>query len=158
MPLVKVWNDNQFDHTEKFKGQEITIKAGGYVELDYIDAVDFRGQFIPPKMLGPNNPDPRFFKMIRVEEPAEPVVKEDKNVFHATGKAFGSPSEVIALAKAYAHLNPDLVASDPELEKALSGKRERDPDRDDLLARIATLEAAVARSKPGPKPKEKVAI
>lgn len=155
MAVVKVWNDNQYDHTEKFKGKEITIKAGGFVEMDYIDAVDFRGQFITPRMLGPNNPDPKFFKMIRVEQPVEPVVKEDPNVFHATGKSFGTPTEVIALAKAYATLNPDLVADDPDAER-LVAKGPAGPSTADLLARIAALEAQAARAKPGPKPKAKV--
>lgn len=134
MAVVKVWNRNQYDHTEKFKGKEITIKAGEFIEMDYIDAIDFKGQFITPRMLGPNNPDPRFFKMIEVEQPTEAVVKEDPNVFHATGKAASSPAEMIAFAKAYAAMHPDLKAEDPAAEA--EDKRTR-----------AQLEAEVARLK-----------
>lgn len=153
MAVVKVWNDNQFAHTEKFKGQELTIPAGGYIELDEIDAVDFRGQFTPPRSLGPNNPDPRFYKMIRVEASGEPLVKEDQHIFHATGKAFGSPAEVIALAKVFASLNPDLVADDPVAEAQARRREEEGPSKAELLERIAALEALSQRAKPGPKPK-----
>ncbi len=37
---VKVWNDNTFDHVDKFKGKEISIPAGTFIEMDYFDAVD----------------------------------------------------------------------------------------------------------------------
>jgi hypothetical protein len=154
MPIVKVWNDNQYEHCERFKGEEIRISPGGFVEMDYIDAVDFRGQFTTPKMLGPNNPDPRHFKMIRVEEPTEPVVKDDKTVHHATGKAFESTADLIEFAKAYAKANADLAVVNPEAE---AEARRRHESNDALLARIAALEAQVAqqplRAKPGPKPK-----
>lgn len=151
MAIVKVWNDHDRDHVEKFKGQEVRIAAGGYIEMDYIDAIDFKGQFFGMKMLGPNNPDPRYFKKIRVEEPTEPVVKPDPNMLHATGKSFGSAQEVIAMAKALATLNPDLVAADQELDKRQSASQ--------LEAENAALKAEIAmlqnRKKPGPKPKER---
>lgn len=137
MPIVKVWNDNQYEHREMFKNEERVIPAGGFIEMDYIDAKDFQGQYIPMKMLGPNNPDPRSFKKIRVEEPTEPIVKEDPNVFHATGKSLGSMAEVMAFAKAYAAMNPDLVVKD-DGAAAQSG-----PSQAELLERIAALEALV---------------
>ena len=149
MPTVKVWNDNRYPHTEKFKGETITIEPGGYVEMDYIDAVDFKGQFTPMKMLGPGHPDPQHFKMIRVDQPATPIVKEDKNVFHATGESFKSSAEVIAFAKAYAQMNPELAIKDSEAE------RSGGPTTAELLERIAALEAQVSRQKPSPKPKQK---
>jgi hypothetical protein len=149
MALVKVWNDHTQEHVEKFKNQTIRIAAGGYVEMDYIDAIDFKGQFFGMRMLGPNNPDPKCFKMIRVEEPSEPVVKADPNVLHATGKVMSSPAEVLQMAKAIAALNPDLVATDKDLDAKQSS----------LAAENAKLRAELAalqeRKKPGPKPKER---
>jgi hypothetical protein len=147
MPKVKVWNDNKFEHVEKFKGEEVRILPGDFIEMDYIDAVDFRGQFAPMRMLGPNNPDPRGFKMIRVEEPKEPIVKDDQNVFHATGKAFESRDDLIAFAREYAKANAELAVVDPDLE------RSRGPSNEELMQRIAALESQLSRSKPGPKPK-----
>lgn len=155
MPIVKVWNDNQYEHVEKYKGEEIRIKPGQYVEMDYIDAVDFRGQFITPKMLGPNNPDPRFYKMIRVEEPAEPVVKEDRNVFHATGEVFKDKAQLIEFAQAYAKANADLSVKNDDLDKQASGSGIVDQLKAEI-AELRELVAAQARSKPGPKPKQKV--
>lgn len=156
MAIVKVWNDNTVEHVEKFKDDTVRIPAGGFVEMDYFDAVSFQGQFTGLRMLGPNNPDPRGFKMIRVDEPGEPVVKEDKNVFHATGKAFESRDELIAFAKAYAQANGELAVRDPDLDKATKG-----PSVADLQAEVAALRELIeaqTRVKAKPGPKAKVAI
>lgn len=45
---VKVWNKNTFPHEEKFKGTEILIPAGGFVKMDYDEAILFKGQFFSP--------------------------------------------------------------------------------------------------------------
>lgn len=151
MAIVKVWNDHDRDHVEKFKGETIRIPAGGYIEMDYIDAHDFKGQFFGMRMLGPNNPDPACFKKIRVEEPKEPVVKPDPNVLHATGKSFGTPEELMAMAKAMAVLQPDLVAKDEGLDKKASASQ-LEAENAALRAELAVLQQ---RKKPGPKPKER---
>lgn len=157
MANVKVWNDHDREHVEKFKNAEVRIPAGGFIEMDYIDAKDFQGQFFGMRMLGPNNPDPKCFKKIRVEEPAEPVVKEDVNVFHATGKSASSPQEIIAMAKALQMLQPDLVAKDSELDASLAkGSRSSALEAENAALR-KQIEALSAKRKPGPKPKEKVA-
>ena len=143
MPQVKVWNDNKYEHVETFKNEEIRILPGDFITMDYNDAIDFKGRFTGLKMLGPNNPDPRGFKMIRVDEPTEPIVKEDKNVFHATGKAFESREEMLAFAKAFAEVNANLVSVDPELEAQKKDRADR--NRTELLERIAALEALVAK-------------
>ena len=44
---VRVWNDNKFEHHEKFRGKQISIPAGGYVEMTADDAVLFKSQFTP---------------------------------------------------------------------------------------------------------------
>ena len=146
MPLVKVWNDHNLEHVEKFKNQEIRIPPGGHILMDYIDAVDFRGQFFGMRMRGPNDPDPRFFKKIRVEEPAEPVVKADPNMMHATGKAAGSAEELLAALKGFAAAQPDLAVKEPELDKSLAEENAK------LRAELAAFKD---RKKPGPKPKER---
>jgi hypothetical protein len=157
MATVKVWNDHDREHVEKFKNQEIRIPAGGCIEMDYIDAIDFKGQYFGMKMLGPNNPDPRYFKKIRVEEPATPVVKEDPNMFHATGKAASSPQEIIAMAKALQMLNPELAVKDQDLDADLA-KKSKSAELEAENARLrAQLAAIQGKKKPGPKPKEKVA-
>ena len=150
MAKVKVWNDNQFEHVEEFKGKKISIAPGAFVEMDYFDAVDFKGQFIPPKMRGPNDPDPRFFKKIRVEEPTEAVIKEDPNVFHATGKKFESEADVLAFAKAYAVLNPSAAVKDEGLDRHSNAEMAKE-----LAALREEVAAMQNRAKPGPKPKQR---
>lgn len=157
MAQVKVWNDHTLEHVEKFKNQEIRIPAGGFIMMDYIDAIDFKGQFFGMKMRGPNDPDPKTFKKIRVEEPSAPVVKEDPNMFHATGKAASSPQEIIALAKALQMVSPELAVKDTELDQSLA-KSEKEASLKAENAKLrAELAALQAKKKPGPKPKEKVA-
>lgn len=162
MAQVKVWNDHQFEHVEKFKGEEVRIPAGGFVMMDYFDAVAFQGQFTGLRMLGPNNPDPRGFKKIRVEQPGEPVIKEDAaNVFHATGKKFESTAEMLEFAKAYAQANADQAVKDSELDKRQGAEAATSGVVDSLKAEIAELRAMLQeqaiRKKPGPKPKAKIA-
>jgi hypothetical protein len=154
MAVVKVWNDNKYEHVESFKGNEVRIKPGEFVEMDYIDAKDFQGQFTGLKMKGPNDPDPTNFKMIRVEDPTEAVIKEDTNIVHATGQKAGSVAELITLLKAHTDANPDLVADDAEAERA---NVKRSSEIADLKAQVAELTALVKgtfKGKPG-KPKLK---
>lgn len=152
--LVKVWNDNVHPHSERFKGKEITIPAKGYIEMDFIDAVDFQGQFTSMKKLGTGADDPRGFKMIRVERPAEPIFKDDPQVFHATGKNFGSPAEMAAFAKAFAAANPDLVAKDGDQDKASDRVSLSKTDFEQLMTRIAALESSQTDKRGPGRPKK----
>lgn len=146
MALVKVWNDHEFEHVEKFKNQTIKIPAGGHVEMDYIDAIDFKGQFFGMKMRGPNDPDPRYFKKIRVEEPAEAVVKPDPNMNHVTGRAAATREELLGALRELASSHSDLAVKEPELDRSLADENAK------LRAELAMLKD---RKKPGPKPKER---
>lgn len=67
MSLVKVWNDNKYPFSDTFKGDKITIGPGEHIEMDWDDAVEFRGQFYPPEFDGSGNQKAQSFKMIRVE-------------------------------------------------------------------------------------------
>ncbi len=156
MAKVKVWNDNKYPHTERYKGKEITIPAGEYIEMDYFDAVDFQGQFTPVRYLGTGAHDPACFKMIRVERPVGPVLPEEKNVFHATGKAFGSPAEMIAFAKAYAAANPEQIAE--ENTEADSGKVSMSKEQyENLLSRLAAVESERTEKKGPGRPRKEAA-
>lgn len=149
--MVKVWNDNDYVHAEVFKGNLITIPAHGHVEMDYVDACEFRGQYTPIKMITDGNPDPRAFKKIRVENPTSPIFK-DQNVLHATGQVASSAGELAALAKAFAALNPDAVAraeDGPAKEETVSKSQ-----YDDVLARLAALESQTEKRGPGRPKKE----
>ena len=64
---VKVFNDNKYEHRERYKGQNIIIPAGGFIEMDRDDAVQFKGQFFPPQRGGNGVQLPETFKKIRIE-------------------------------------------------------------------------------------------
>lgn len=72
---AKVWNDNKFVHKEKFRGDMVTIPPGEFIEMDYMDAVQFRGQMTPISRDVDGAPTPKSFKMIRLE-----VVPDKKKV------------------------------------------------------------------------------
>lgn len=77
MALAKVWNDctTEFDangnkvpakpYVEKFKDEVITIEPGKHIVMDKFDAIQFAGQYIPPRKNGRG--DFVNHKMIRVE-------------------------------------------------------------------------------------------
>jgi hypothetical protein len=150
--IVKVWNDNVHPHVETFKGEVQTIPAGGYIEMDYVEAVQFAGQFTSPKFITDGVPDPKAYKMLRVDQPTTPVFRET-NVLHATGQTAQTPAEVMAMAKAYAALHPELVAVDPEAEK--SSKVTIDKTQlEGLLARVAALESQTNEKRGPGRPKK----
>jgi len=78
MSNVRVYNDNKFEHREKFRGVQIFIPPGEYVEMNKEDAVLFKSQFTPI-IRGKNGvDDPRGFKMIRIDfEPTTNVSVRD---------------------------------------------------------------------------------
>lgn len=147
MAKVKVWNDNDHVHQEDYKGDRIVIQPHGYVEMDWEEGIQFQGQFTPIKFLADGiAPDPRCYKMIRVDAPTEPIFRDNSNIVHATGQRAASASELVDLLKTFAAEQPDRVvkADDKEL--------------DSLKAQVAYLKNAVtelmSRKKPGRPPKE----
>jgi hypothetical protein len=118
MSMVKVWNDNIYPHSEKFKGKDVDIPAGAFIEMDYDDAKQFQGQYKPPKMNGQGH-DPRGFKKIRVENP--PAAKVDPLMNHANGAVANNPAELKAMAKEFAHM---AVKEENENENRLRQTKE----------------------------------
>lgn len=64
---VKIWNDNKHVYREKFKGVQIAIEPGAYVTLDEDDAHLFMGSYAPIVTRGDGQPDPRYFKKLRLD-------------------------------------------------------------------------------------------
>jgi len=67
MSMVRVYNDNIYEHREKFRGETIIIPAGGFVEMDREDAVLFKSQFTPIIRNKGGQDDPRGFKKLRID-------------------------------------------------------------------------------------------
>lgn len=147
MAKVKVWNDNVHPHREKYQDEWIDIPAGGYIELDWEDAIQFKGQFTGIKLLGDDTPDPRGFKMIRVEKPSEPVFKENPLVCHANGERAVTQEDLARLLDKFSHMR---APANPDVETAPAGG----PTYQELMERVLALEEKFGdRKKPGPKPK-----
>lgn len=77
MANVRVYNDNKFEHREKFRGDIIIIPPGEYVEMDKEDAVLFKSQFTPIIRNKGGRDDPKGFKMIRIEYNPEVIPVRD---------------------------------------------------------------------------------
>ena len=65
---VRVWNKHNLDHTEKFKGQVIHIPAGKCIEMDYFEAIAFKGQMVPYIRMKNGLQDPKSYKMIDLDK------------------------------------------------------------------------------------------
>jgi len=65
---VKVHNLNKYDYKEVFKGSEVLIPAGGFVEMDYFEAKLFLSKLgVAPAKLANGLFDPRTFKMLKID-------------------------------------------------------------------------------------------
>lgn len=144
MPLVKVWNDNVHPHTEKYKGDMITIPAGGFVEMEWEEGIQFKGQFtgLAPIVPETGQPDARKFKMIRVDAPATPIFKDAPLVNHATGELAASQAELNAIVKAFRAANPERAVADDG-----SGKTDQIAA---MQAQIDELKALIVAQAPRP--------
>jgi len=137
MAKTKLWNDNDHEHREKFKGAEVVIPAKGFIEMDFEEACELKGQFTPIVMLAEGVPDPKSFKKLRVEWPKEPTAKVDPLVCHADGSSAGSAQELAAKLLQFAPLLVKDEAAEAEARrKADAGEQ-----------RVAALEAQIAELK-----------
>jgi hypothetical protein len=94
MPNVRVWNDNVHPYSENFQGQKIHIDSKSFIVMDQEKAEQFRCTYNGVKRDKHDQPDPRYFKMIRIEygEVKATEIKRDENQclackYKASGKA-----------------------------------------------------------------------
>lgn len=96
---VRVWNDNTYTFTQKFRDAEIVIPAKKFVEMDWDDAQLFLGMYFSPVLDGMGQQDPKSYKMLRIEgEPPHLRNKTqiDKIVCAACGDQFASDKDLIS--------------------------------------------------------------
>jgi hypothetical protein len=89
---VRVWNDNVVEHREMYKGSEIRIPAGGYVEMDREEAVQFKSQFRTPVRDKAKIQTVESKKILRLEmvingaeKAATPKAEKEKHICHKCG-------------------------------------------------------------------------
>jgi hypothetical protein len=75
---MRIWNDNTIDYKENFRGNEIVIKAGKYIDMEWGEGNIFVSTFVPPVKMANGNPDPNFVKMLRRERIADTRVDSKK--------------------------------------------------------------------------------
>jgi hypothetical protein len=145
---AKVFNDNTYPHTERFKGKEITIGSFEWIEMDHDEALEFIGQYTPILTDGENNPLPQYRKMLRVEKFGPSIAPPLPLVCHATGKFASDQNELHAMSLEHA----DKIAEPNIREKLLEEKNSLlIKEIDDLKA---ALEEREAQSKKAGRPKK----
>ncbi len=116
----EVWNKhpNGLTHREKFRGDDIVIKANDFVLMDYEDAVQFKGQYYRYALDGMGQQDPVTYKCIHLvphkgtSEKAPEAPKEF--VCNMDGKKFLSQAEL----DKYIEANfKEVIFKDEYLEK-----------------------------------------
>lgn len=124
MKKWRVYNKHPlgYTHKEMFKGDMVEIKANEYVLMDYEDAVQFRGQYFPMLMTADDQPDPKGFKVIKIEpddEAKEEVVElpvSQQFICQFDGKKFETQTQL----DNYIQKNhSDKIFKDEMLEKEL---------------------------------------
>ncbi len=121
MNSVRVYNDNIYPHKEKFKGEEIYIPPKCFVEMEFYDAVEFKGQYTPIVVDGGGAPIPQSFKMIRIVQPDGFQLEDSKKIVcNSCGKQFDSSKELDDHVNEF-HI--DLIVDEDEREKRLKKVR-----------------------------------
>jgi uncharacterized C2H2 Zn-finger protein len=124
--MVKIHNRNQYDYTEKFKGREIFVPAGSFIEMDYEEGNRFLGQMPEFKRLKDGTQDPRSFKWLEMDKDDRRRVElalrnesEDKAkkifVCHACKKEFDDKKDLLKHVKKE-HMNQLEEKAREELE------------------------------------------
>lgn len=109
---AKVWNDNIYPYSEKFKGDLIKIEPNSFIEMDYDEAVMFLGTFSSIVRDADGQATQASWKKLRIEpmgKPSDNVIKADPNKCIACGKVLSSQAE---LAQHIFNEHPEML--DPE--------------------------------------------
>lgn len=139
---ARVWNDNDLQHTETFKGETIVIAPHRSIEMDRDEAVQFLGQFYPMKTDGERRQLPESYKKLRIEVIAAEAISVPL-ICHATGKQAANAQELAAMnAEHVAKLDPEAA----ELLRSSAGLLDRIKE---LEAKIAAMETEPEKRGPG---------
>lgn len=128
MAIVKVWNKNTHPFTTTFKGDKITIPPQGFVEMEYYDAYEFRGQYHPQMLDHDGIPLPSSYKMIQVEDSKSGApVFETSDTKCMACKFNGTTKFELERHTKEAHSETLLV--NEELDKELALKKASEPTK-----------------------------
>jgi len=97
--IVRIYNDNTYPLIETYKGDKIHIVPGGFIEMDFYEANEFKSfQGTPIKLDGAGNKKPESFKKVRIVLPQNFKAIDDnestKLKCQACGKVFLTKEEL----------------------------------------------------------------
>lgn len=139
---VKLWNDNVYDHAEKFKGNVVTIPAGSFIELDIEEAYELKGQFTPMPPDDYSGDVRKFYKMLRVDAPKHAhATGAIQYIDPVTGKRYETAAQLADALKAHAHLQIRDELAEEEAKFATEARAlvEKDAEIAALRAELAAL-------------------
>lgn len=117
--IARVWNRNDYPYTETFKGQEITINPGKFIEMEHFEAVEFLGTFTGVKRTADGMPDPRYYKRLSLELTSKDTLgfRQPPKTYRcmACSVEFGSQQE---LDKHIDDSHTDIIADKESYEEA----------------------------------------
>lgn len=115
--LAKVWNDNTVDFVQEFKGDKIIVKAKGFIEMEYDEAVSFKSYPFAMKFDGMGQQTKESMKMLRVDGKPQGGNQVTAYKCHADGSLHSSPEAL----NAYVQENHTTKLYEPE-EKVKKAK------------------------------------
>lgn len=125
---MKIYNDNVHPFQTTFKGDLYKINAKDYlkdasgkpVEWDLYEANDFRGQYSPILKDANELPDPRSYKMIRLEPVGKPLIEEKSEHVCMRCKHVSPSAEELEAHLKYRHADAIKLEIPEEDAKMLS--------------------------------------
>lgn len=139
---VKLWNDNVHPYSEKFRGVQYTIPPKEFIMMDEDEAEYFHATFTFPVKDSQNRPDPKHFKMLRIElteEAKAARAQKDGLVCHANGKKAASAEELVALLSNFSHMLADKD-TDGEAEVIKKQNKDLKKENKELKTRLELIE------------------
>lgn len=115
MALVDVVNRNTHPFNATFKGDKISIPAGGKIKMDHEDAVVFLGEKSPILRDGNDQQKPESYKRLFIEGVVALGTDQAKFTCHMDGKVFDSK----AALDAYVEANHSESLEDPLVAEAM---------------------------------------
>jgi hypothetical protein len=122
MAQVKVYNDNKYVFKDEFKGKTYIIPPGGFIEMEFYDAHEFKAKYYPITRNGDNQPTPETRKMIRIDAGMNAAPAIQDTAFNCVACAFkGTDAKELEYHSKNKHAEQRLV--DEMAEKEISVKK-----------------------------------
>lgn len=118
---VKVWNDNTADLRDTWRGQDIFIPAGEFIEMDHGDAVLYMGEYKAPVYTADGADKAEGFKKLRKEPIPDAVEEEEQTDWACQACGFNARSKW-ELEGHVSDLHVDQIA-DPKVAEKMRGKK-----------------------------------